>query len=221
MNNKKKWFSLLEIMMIAIIVSSWMATILLWLWHANKYIQKSREKIIAINLAREGMEQIINIRDTNRKRNQGRKEEFRLNIDPINNNTTRFSTGNYIILQWNTGWQIYFYWSWINVGYYENSWFNVNNLKYALCQNTGWWYACPWTIPNSKEWYFFRSVRWVWLYQKNTNTIWGDLINCPNNTDSTCTNNNAKEYRFCVIVNYINESVGKVELCSVLTNFKK
>lgn len=220
MNPKKKWFTLMEILVIIIVVSIWIVTVILALNGGNTYLQKSREKIIATNLAREGIEQIINIRNSNRRKNAGKKEETRLKTNPISSDTKRFWSGIYLILIGTNSGQQYFYWSWVSVDFNANSGLNNNNKYFSLCQNTWGWLACPTSIPNSIEWRFFRRVRGLGLYEKNSSDTWWTLIDCPYWTG--CNNQNAKEYRFCVVVDYIwQTSVWKTELCSVLTNFKE
>jgi Tfp pilus assembly protein PilE len=53
MNQKKIGFTLVEVIIIIAVVSIGIMTVIVALNNGNKYLQKSREKIIAINLARE------------------------------------------------------------------------------------------------------------------------------------------------------------------------
>lgn len=223
MNNKKKWFTLVEVVLIIVIVSIGMMTVITALSSGNKYLQRSREKIIAINLAREWVEQMINIRDSNWKKNAGRKEETRLRMNPIQNLDNRFASGSYIIQTEISGGQQYFYGTWPFVEFSGTQGISTNNLKYSLCQISTGWQACPWVIPTSAEGKFFRSVRGVGLYKKYTTDVWGILLNCISSTSPSteCKDTSAKEYRFCVTVDYIGNIIGKVELCSIITNFKK
>jgi len=227
MNHKKKGFTLVEVVLIIVIVSIGMMTVITALSSGNKYLQRSREKIIAINLAREWVEQMINIRDSNWKKNAGRKEETRLRKNPIQNIDSRFASGSYIIQTEISGGQQYFYGTWPFVDFDSNQGMSANNLKYSLCQTSTGWQACPGNQPTSVEGKFFRSIHGVWLYKKYTTTTGWDLLNCISSTNTSvgvsteCKDTSAKEYRFCVTVDYIENIVGKVELCSVITNFKK
>jgi Tfp pilus assembly protein PilV len=65
---------MIEILIIVAVISVGIMTLLTALRSSNTYVQKTRQKIIAINLAREGMEQVYNIRDTNWQRREGKKE---------------------------------------------------------------------------------------------------------------------------------------------------
>ncbi len=223
MNQKRKWFTLVEVIIIITIVSIGIITVITALTNWNKYLQKSREKIIAINLAREWVEQMLNIRDTNRKKNAWTKEASRLKTNPIDQtDNTRFDSGLYIIMSNITGGQQYFYWSWIWVDFNTNSWININNLQYALCKYTTWRKPCPWITNNTPEWYFFRRIRGLWLYKKDVDVNYWTYISCWTSPQSAqCLDWSAKEYRFCVDVDYFWQSKSKVEICSVLTNFKK
>lgn len=51
---------------------------------ANKYVQISKLQVQAMNLAREGVEMIYTIRDTNWKRRSGKRDEHWLGSDPLN-----------------------------------------------------------------------------------------------------------------------------------------
>jgi hypothetical protein len=81
-----------------------------------------------------------------------------------------------------------------------------------------WWSGSQTTA----EWSFYREIRGLWLYQKNTNVPWGNAIICNNGTQNqSCANGEAKEFRFCSKVEYQKKSLWKVELCGVLTNYKE
>ena len=222
MNSQKKWFTLIEIIIIISVVSVWIVIVVSALNNANKYLQKSREKIIAINLAREWIEEITNIRDSNRKKNAWKRDESRLKLNPMDSNDKRFTSGTYIILSEISGGQQYFYGSGSFTGFDWNLWNTINNNKYSLCQNNWIWSACPWMEAISPEGKYYRRVRSLWLFQKETNIIWWTPIDCTKSSDQwdICGDSSAKEYHFCVDVDYIWENVGNVELCSVLTNFK-
>lgn len=221
MNRTQKWFTLVEVIIIVIVVSTGIMTVVTALNSGTVYLQKSREKIIAINLAREWVEQMLNIRDTNRKKNGWIKEEVRLRQYPSSGNW--FASWSYILLAGTTSGQQFFYGSGIATGFYINSGLNTNNLSYSMCQTNTGWFACPGSTPKSLEWVFFRRVRGIGLFKKNTVTQWWDFLNCQwvFGDPAECKDSSAKEYRFCVVVDYIGKNIWKVELCSVLTNFKK
>jgi hypothetical protein len=143
----------------------------------------------------------------------------------MENTDNRLSAWSYIIQTQISGWQQYFYWTWPFTAFDVTQWLSTNNLQYSLCQTSTGWQACPWNLPTSVEGKFFRSVRGIWLFTKFSSTDGWDTIVCTKSTDSfaggICKDDSAKEYRFCVTVDYVWNIVGKVELCSILTNFKK
>ena len=227
MNLHKKWFTLIEIIIIVVLIGLWLITVIEALKNSTTYLQKTRQRIIAVNLAREGLEQMINIRNTNRQKRAGQKEQTRLKCNPSIDEggdwlswDVRFWAWNYIILTTTNSGQQYFYGSGINKDLViKNGIGDLGNLQYSLCE-TGWvWKACPGQIPESKEWYFFRKIAGLWVFKKESTTVGGTLLTCPNWW--VCWDDSAKEFRFCSIVEYIGNSNGKVELCSVLTNFEK
>lgn len=229
MKNIKKWFTIMEVIVIVVLVWLWLITVIQALWNSNTYLQKTRQKIIAINLAREWLEQVINIRNTNRQKRAWDKETTRLKLNPSIdewwdwlNNDFWFGSGNYIILTTTISGQQYFYASGINEDLNTDLWINNSgNLQYSLCETWWVWKACPGELPQSNEWNFFRQIKWLWVFKKESTQIGGELINCPTGWDSNCSTPSAKEFRFCSIVEYIWNWVWKVELCSVLTNFEK
>jgi Tfp pilus assembly protein PilV len=56
------------VLVIIVIVSVGLLSVVVVLTNGMKYVQKTRQKVIALNLAREGMEAVYQIRDTNRTR---------------------------------------------------------------------------------------------------------------------------------------------------------
>ena len=102
--SRKKGFTLWEILVIIVVISVGLMAIISLLTYGLNYVQKSRQRIISINLAREGMESIHQIRGTNRQRRAGRKEECWLKINPLVDNggdgcmnDTRMQSGSYIL----------------------------------------------------------------------------------------------------------------------------
>lgn len=79
----KKGFTIIEIIIVVLLISGGLLTVVDALKNSSIYLQKTRQKIIAINLAREGMEQVMNIRNTNRQKRAGQKEQTRLKTNPF------------------------------------------------------------------------------------------------------------------------------------------
>ncbi len=233
----RQGFTIREILVIIVIVSVGLLSVVVVLTNGMNYVQKTRQKIIALNLAREWMEAVYQIRDTNRTRRAWVKDSCWLKINPLFddyepfvwstpscNNDIRFGSGSYVLQRLTTGGQEYFaltgpFLPWLDLTYGIDviSWF-------SLCQQSGYWDSCMWEMSSTSEWKYFREIQWLWLYLKNVSTsTWGEIV-CTWwmlpwwNPD--CGTNVAKEFRFCSRVVYIGDGTGEVKLCGVLTNFK-
>jgi len=195
------------------------------------FIQKTRERTVAINLAREWVEAMYQIRDTNRHRRAGKKEECRLKMDPLSNNDEEcnndpwMKSGYYILTNAIASGQQYFILTgettiWLDL---SDGFTTGVDDKFSLCEGTGnIWEACPRLEPVSKEGKYFRQIQGIGLFLKNSTEIWWENIQCDNGTSSVeCGNKSPKEYRFCSKVSYIGKGQWDVELCSSLTNFQK
>lgn len=230
---RKRAFSMIEILLIVFLLSVGMTALIVAMNFGTGFVQKTRQKIIAVNLAREGMEQVMNIRDTNRNIRAWQKEECRLKQDPFdtsewNGNAcqddSRFASGYYILEEKMIDWQKYFALSGGDLWPVDLSdGITGAELAYSLCQSWHERQPCPWLEPSSSEGYFLRQIVWMWLYDKNTSTAGWDFLDCQNASgpDSTCSDGGAKEFRFCSRVYYIWDGYGTIELCGLITNFAK
>jgi Tfp pilus assembly protein PilV len=222
-------FTIREVLLVVIIISVGLMAVIVTLTNGIKYVQKTRQRVIAINLAREWMEAIYQMRDTNRTRWAWVKDACRLKIDPLVDesndgkcmNDTRFTTGSYVLQRLSTGGQMYFAltkrtWEQLNLddSIESNSWF-------SLCQQSGYRYWCMWSESTTSEGKYFREIEWLGLYLKADQAIsWWKPIYCPHGESTSCATNDAKEFRFCSKVAYIGEGVGEVKFCGAITNFK-
>lgn len=222
---KKSGFTIREVLIIIIVVSIGLLSVVVVLTDGMKYVQKTRQKVIALNLAREWMEAVYQIRDTNRTRRAWVKDTCWLKINPLVDewsewcaNDLRFSSGNYVLQRLTTWGQWYFAltgpWNGIDLshGIDSSSWF-------SLCQQSGYWDSCMRTLPTTSEGKYFRQIEWLWLYLKDVAISWWSGIVCTWWT-TLCASSNAKEFRFCSKVVYVGDSTGEVKLCGVITNFK-
>jgi Tfp pilus assembly protein PilV len=64
----KHGFTIREILVIIVVISVGLLSVLVVLTNGMNYVQRTRQKVVALNLAREGMEAVYQIRDTNRTR---------------------------------------------------------------------------------------------------------------------------------------------------------
>jgi len=226
--SRKKGFTLLEILVIVIVISVGLMAIISLLTYSLNYVQKSRQRIISINLAREGMESIYQIRDTNRQRRAGRKEQCRLKINPLVDswndgcmNDTRIQSGSYILSSNNISGQNYLFLSGWNISALNiGDGIDTGDLKYSLCLSGGLRVACPGVVSVTAEGRYFREIKWYWLFAKDTSITGWQYMNCTSGVNYlTCGSSSAKEFRFCSKVVYMWYGTGEVELCGLMTNF--
>lgn len=224
----KGGFTIREILVIIVVISIGLLSVLVVLTNGMRYVQKTRQKVVAINIAREGMEAIYQIRDTNRTRWAGVKDGCRLKINPLVDewnqrciDDQRFTSGSYVLQRLHNWWQEYFALTgpivtWIDL----NDGVDSGDYNFSLCQQSGLWYSCMWTPPTTNEGKYFREIQWLWLYLKDVPNTWWQEIPCSWAFGPDCWNTRAKEFRFCSRVVYIGDSTGEVKLCWVITNFK-
>ena len=234
----KKAFTMMELVVIMFLLTVGFFSIISMLNSGMRFTQIIKAKIIATNLAREGVESMYQIRDTNRRRWSSKRDMCWLKTNPLLDEVDWFSgwsgcenldellwSGNYVILNnmiWN---QKYFtakriIWSDLNIKDWIQSW----DLNYSLCFWSWEWYTCPWIRYTSWEGRFFRKIIGKWLFSKDSNTAGGDYLNCTYGSEvvwtQDCGDGSAKEYRFCSKVEYENGRwISDVEICSLMTNY--
>lgn len=227
----KGGFTIREILVIIVVISVGLLSVVVVLTNGMRYVQRTRQKVVALNIAREGMEAIYQIRDTNRTRRAGVKDACWLKINPLIDDQwtercvddIRFTSGSYVLQRLHNWWQEYFaltgpILTWIDLG----DGVNTGDYNFSLCQQSGLWYSCMWTPPTTSEGKYFREIEWLWLYLKDVPITWWQEIPCSWSfgPDPACGSTKAKEFRFCSKVSYIGDSTGEVKLCGVITNFK-
>jgi Tfp pilus assembly protein PilV len=221
-------FTLLEILFVVIAVSIWLMSVLTAVDYALRNVQSVKQRVIAINLAREWLEWIYQIRDTNRLIWPSKKDECRLDMNPLIDepsdwcsDDTWMWSGNYVLQKTISDNQQSFYISWwSSLSQLDLSdWIQTGDNKFALCISWNLREACPdhnWSVT------YFRQIHGEWLFSKDSNTTGWDYLNCVNWSDiNLCWWIEAKEYRFCSKVAYVGQWKWEVELCWLITNFAK
>jgi len=221
-------FTIREILIVIIVISVGLLSVVVVLTNGMTYVQKTRQKVMALNLAREGMEAIYQIRDTNWTRRAWVKDACWLKINPLvdewNPSCTddaRFTSGTYALQRLHAWWQEYFaltgpFLSWVDF----SDGLTSGDYNFSLCQQSGYRDSCMWTWSTTSEGKYFRQIDWLGLYLKDVAVTWWTALACTSWSTAVCANTRAKEFRFCSKVTYIGESTGEVKLCGVITNFK-
>lgn len=74
---------MVEIILILVIISTALITIISGVTKTTRYISEMRQRTIALNLAKEGIEAVYNIRDTNWRRRSANRDECWLKANPM------------------------------------------------------------------------------------------------------------------------------------------
>lgn len=222
-NSTLKWFTIVEVLIAISVIAIWFAWIFVLIQNSNRIIHQTQAKITTINIAREGVEIMHNIRDTNRQRRPARKDACWLKIDPLYNddedcsNDERIQVWRYRI-QKQTNEQQYFSLQSINISWFQQK---ENALQYRmdtqLCPEWMWRTECD---DDTKTTIILRAIEVLWLYDKTAETP-NQQIDCINGNNISCSNDTPKELRFCVHTHYISDIHSHTKLCSLITNFQE
>ena len=229
----KKAFTLIEMMIVVTIIWIWLLWVIWTLSHSYRFLYNTKNKITAINIARAGMEEVFNIRNTNWQRWWWKEDKCWLKIDPLNDgwdnqceNDDWFGSWTYVLKTKTLSWQKYFSLSGTSTPLV--TWWNLvdTDFDYILCKDSDWVPTnCIWTDKNDKikkarkfdSVLYFQQVRWGYLLDKQNNT----LITCTKWNDTNCWDGRSLEKNFCVDVVYFDGRKNRISYCSVLTNFQK
>ncbi len=223
---KKKWFTLVEVIIVCTLFAMFVIWIILWINRAFTFMNDTRLRVISSNLAREWVEMMYNIRDTNRRKYSWEKDKYwllRWDGEMWHN-----FQGNHIytiVTEWfnNEPFCATDHSRWSINCYDTEEFFNdsCNTQREASKITFTWtykyysgWNMETWNISDLLEWglaEFYRLVRVDGVYQKNVE----DINTITDGNDWT-----PAEMRFCVKVFYVaNWWKHSTELCSIMTNF--
>ncbi len=217
----RRAFTLLEIIVAIAIISVALSTAVYVLNNSTQFLQTTEIKIKNINVAREGLEAIFQIRDSNRLRRSGNVNECRLKIDPLTDawsdgctNDPWIASGYYILEQTGQNQTTYFKLTPIITPMNYTDGIQENESIIGLCEDIDGRYACNDTGANTR-----RIVEVNSLYKK----IGNEILNCENGQSISgilCWQNDAKELHFCVHA-WDRRNNNIQTLCSILTNFQQ
>lgn len=240
----KKGFTLIELAVWTLLIGIWLTSIVNVLQYATRVTNSSKSEVVAINLAREGIETIFNIRDSNWKMFASKKDECRLSRLPDYTNATCEDLSWLHNQAW---WQYYYlkspfknivYFTWENILMPASGALTVTEAKWNDTNIFSWYRMCFFSTSGSDSWYwdacnsapnwvfetkygrYYRSIEIKWLYRKDA-IAWWSTLNCTKWSDALCGTSEAKELRFCSRVDYYFGIARRVELCSAITNFEE
>ncbi len=227
----KKAFTLLELVIALGILSVGILGVLTVLQEGFRFVDKTRQDVVAINLAREWVESVFTIRNTNRRKRSWKRDECWLLQDPFAPvPTTACQTS-----PWLGSWTYLLQRAYYSGQYYpmlSGGWselldvsdgISANESQFALCETWTGRTSCPGGTWSASEWLFYRQIIGKWLYRKDVSVQGGEFIDCPNGStplsSGFCGDERAKEFRFCVRVGSIKQWTNTIEQCAVMTNF--
>jgi len=213
----------MEILVTISILAIAFAWIFVVLKNSSWLIAQSQAKTQTINLSREGIEIVHNIRDTNWMRRSWQKEECRLKADPLANdddicsNDDRIQAWRYTITQKTTENNQQYFALQAIAGTDLDQAHNARAISgdIQVCDQWYLWENCD--TADGKT--VLRAIEIKGLYQKDTSTTWGEILDCNNGEDVLCGTNSPKELVFCAHTHSLGEKLIKTTLCSAITNF--
>ena len=231
------WFTLVETILVCVVFAIFVSGIVLAINRAFNFMNNTRLSVRATNFAREWVELMYNIRDTNRRRCSWKKDNAWLYIGTWWDSSDEcdysdlFGSWIYILKEGiNDNNDKYIYATKLEPTsvdeFYSFEWFfkdsydsqrNQAKLSFTWTYKyLSWTDILTWDISELLwNWVdFYRIVRVYGIYKKNEAN--------PTALATNLKNKDPKEMRFCVKVLYeSNGSKHENELCSIMTNFKE
>lgn len=211
--NKKRWFTMVETILSLTIFAIAVSWIILAMNRSYLFINKIKNQIMATNLAREWVEMMYNLRDSNWRKNSGQKDLYRNNAGGSNNEVI----GDWLYTIWvvsNENDKSIILKSLNDNDCYTDDWYKkcINDIKVEFT----WKYKYRDVDSEKvKEWEIEDLMNWVEFFR--IVKVFRTTTKRDKCTDAEC----PKELQFCVKVFYRDVSQGAVELCSIMTNFEK
>lgn len=209
MKKTKKAVSIIEAMIVILIVTTWIVWTYNIFFESSKLIDSTANRLLAIEIAKEGIEAVTNIRDTNWIILWADYENcwntFNYNVGCVWNTWigTDIPAWSYIIYSdINNKWQLISKLSWIY-------WNPVYNSDYVIWLTWSWFYTQSWVTIGDLKPLFTREIKISYI----ETTIPPDAI--PDSND--------EKMKIISLVQWRDSSwnnIHKVELESIISNWK-
>ena len=244
----KKWFTMIEVLVVIMLVSTTFMGIITWVISTTNYLTSIKQRVTALNLAKEWVEIMYNIRNTNWRRWWNQKDATRLKKNPLIEEHEGNIREDEWIHEWRriikaaTTWENKYFslikigstWSMANENELQRNplklkneiyWESLLNWEYKMHFLSGQRYNNQ-DLDNfdgeeKVMWDYRRYIAIDGLYRKSNNK----KITCTKANDTnewiTCWDDSAKELRFCSVVIYSRPKFWTVAICSIMTNFEE
>ena len=83
LRQRKRWFTMVEVLVVLILTSTTFMWIISAVISTTNYLTATRQKVTALNLAKEWVEVMYNIRNSNRRRRANQRDSTWLKADPL------------------------------------------------------------------------------------------------------------------------------------------
>jgi hypothetical protein len=215
----KKAFTLAEVIIVCALFSLMVIWIMVAINRAFIFLDNTRLSVRATNLAREWVEMMYNLRDSNRRKYSWERDRNRLNAWLVGSINPWIYTINET---WNSNGDYFIYLSGLSVSdietFYSVDWFFSDAFSGQRISSkldfTGtysyysWWIILTWwsikDLVQVDGLEFYRIAR---------------VFGIEDKPSPGCTNKCPQEMRFCVKVFYESQWQHASELCSIMTNF--
>ena len=228
----KKAYTLVELMIAIALIGLGLAGILRLLSEGLSFVDRTRQDVVAINLAREWVEAVFSLRNSNWRKWSWKKDKCWLASDTF----AVYPGTDCETIAWLGSWTYILSGQQINGQRYFTlipaSPVIINLVDglqpgeddYALCETGSGRTPCPGETNIASEGRFYRQIVGKGLFRKDGTLVGGNQVTCANwgsldELKIPCGDDGPKEFRFCVRVASIKQWSNIVEQCAVITNF--
>lgn len=147
--SSKKWSTMIELIAMMAIMGLWIASMLWVIWSGSDFAKDTEDTIKAINLAREWIEWVINLRDTNwlrfssDKTNCWKVKNYLSTCIWSTLGTDDLTSWSYILYTKNGAW----YLSWTATIDYTTDWLDYRSTYKAWINESGFYSQTGWVVP--------------------------------------------------------------------------
>lgn len=211
---QKKGFTLIEILIVIFVISMGLILIIRGMSETHRYLSETAQKTIALNLAKEGIEAVYNLRNSNWRKWSDKKNECWLVSSPLSETTQNCEQLSW--LQTGTQYVISNKKPWLEE-------FNNQNDSIEEIPRISWSYKRRIWVVSLRD----KTLPWQNIKQSD-NEKWSYLsYYCTKAQDiawktwKQCGDSSPKELRFCSQVDYSHPHQWSIKICSIMTNFEQ